>query len=66
MERECRIGCLAWWAGLWWLALGSALHGLAWGAFYARDGVTWATYRLSAGAKGCFARAITCAREGIA
>ena len=64
MTRECRIGGLSWFAGLWWFTLGSALHGAAWGVFYARDGATWVTYRLTAGAKGCFARAMVCAREG--
>lgn len=64
MSAECRIGSLPWWAGLWWLALGTAAQGAAWGVFYLRDGLTWATYRLCGVAGTCFARSIECAKEG--
>jgi hypothetical protein len=64
VSRECRIGSLPWWAGVWWFTLGSGLHGAAWGAFYARDGLTLVCYRLCALAGACFAKSRECAREG--
>ena len=64
MTRECRIGCLAWWAGVWWLALGALLHAAAWGAHRLRDGLTLAILGLLDGSRWCSERALECAREG--
>jgi hypothetical protein len=64
MTRECRIGCLAWWAGVWWLALGALLHGVAWGAHRLRDGLTRAILGLLDGSRWCSERAMECAKDG--
>lgn len=65
MTRECRIGSLSWFAGLWWLGLGGIVHEAAWGVFWVRDGLTLACYQLCALAGRCFARASSCAKEGM-
>ena len=64
MSAECRIGCLAWWAGLWWLGLAWCCHVAAWGVFYSRDLATSICYRFAAAEGWCAARAQDCAREG--
>lgn len=62
--RECRIGGLSWWAGVWWLVLSHAAHAAAWGALGVRDGATAVCWWLL-GCSGRWARlAERCAREG--
>lgn len=64
MSGECRIGSLPWFAGVFWLILGASAYGVARGAFWTRDGLTWVTYRLCEVAGACYARSIECSREG--
>jgi len=64
MTRECRIGSLPWFCGVWWLTLGVLLHGAAWGAHRLRDGLTLAILGLLDGSRWCSERAMECAKEG--
>lgn len=62
MTRECRIGCLAWFAGVWWLGLSWAAHTVAKGAARAGwFGLAWAAIGWTQAAARL---ASACAREG--
>jgi len=64
MERECRIGSLAWFAGVWWLGLSVALNTMGWGMFCLRNWTADAALLCARLAGECAQQAVTCAREG--
>jgi len=62
VTRECRIGCLAWFAGVWWLGLSWAAHYVAlWAARAGWFSLGWAALGWTTRAAQMAAQ---CAREG--
>lgn len=60
--KECRVGSLSWFAGVWWLLIALALQSLSWAAFYARlNRAAWVLIRLTCRAQRA---ALACAIEG--
>lgn len=62
MSRECRIGSLPWFAGMWWLSLSWAAHYVA--LWAARAGWLWLGWRALDWTVGAAQLAARCAREG--
>lgn len=59
---ECRVGSLAWFAGVWWLTLSWAIHWLA--RWCARWGPLWLAWVLVRWTERTAEAAVTCAKEG--
>lgn len=62
--KECRIGSLPWFAGVFWLTLAVLIQQAGWASFYARDVFAGFTLWACKTADWCNDRARECAIEG--